>query len=261
MSVRGARWTLRNRLAEHRIYLPIARRKYGDAVLSPDTQLVIDGFTRSGVTFAVFAFQLAQRRPVRVAHHLHASSHLIAAARRGVPALLVIRGPEAAVLSAMIREPHVTAAAALRAYTRFHQRLWPFRQSLVVGEFDRVTADFGQVIDDLNRRYGTTFEAFRHTADNVSCVFRLIEDRSRRPPWRTALGRLENGRIGLAEYEGAVAAAGGRERLSAAVETRIARPSAEREAMKERLRGRVASESALLAEARDAFAALVGSTR
>ena len=60
---------------------------------------MIDGYTRSASTYAVYAFQLSQARPVRVAHHLHAPAQLIEAARRGVPTLMVIREPRGALLA------------------------------------------------------------------------------------------------------------------------------------------------------------------
>ncbi len=50
-------------------------------------------------TFAVYALQLSQGRPVRLAHHWHARAQLIEAAHRKIPALLVIRRPEEAILS------------------------------------------------------------------------------------------------------------------------------------------------------------------
>ena len=97
-----ARHRLRTRVAEYpSLYLPFARRKYpgpSPEVISPETELVIDGFTRSATTFAVYALQLSQERPVRLAHHLHAPAQLIEAARRGVPALVLIREPRGAIL-------------------------------------------------------------------------------------------------------------------------------------------------------------------
>jgi hypothetical protein len=61
---RRLRHVLRTRISEHPvIYLPIARRKHpgpSPEVISSDTELVIDGYTRSATTFAVYAFQLAQ---------------------------------------------------------------------------------------------------------------------------------------------------------------------------------------------------------
>lgn len=256
MTARGVRWVARNFAALHRPYLTVARSRYPGTVIGTRTELVIDAFTRSGVTFALFAFHLAQPRPVRTAHHTHAAVHLVEAVHRDVPAMLIVRDPEDAILSAMIREPYVTPSTGLRAYTRFHRRLVPYRGGLLVVDFRRIMADFGSVILDLNAKFGTTFEVFAHTPENVAQVFQLIEDRSRRPPWSVALGRFENGEIRLAEYEWAVAEAGGRARLGSLPEHRVPRPSAEREAMKERLRGLVQAESGLLTEARAAYSAL-----
>src|SRR5690242_11619114 len=101
--VRRARHRLRTHVSEHpSVYLPFARHKYpgpSPEVISAETELVIDGYTRCATTFAVYAFQLAQPRPVRLAHHLHAPAQLVAAARRGVPALALIREPRGAILS------------------------------------------------------------------------------------------------------------------------------------------------------------------
>jgi hypothetical protein len=233
---RHLRWGLRSRIAEHPVlYLPVARMKYGQAVVSADAKLVIDGFTRSGVTFAVIAFQACQREPVRVAHTLHAPAHVAAAVRRGIPTLVTIRDPEAAVLSAIIREPYVTAEQGLRAWIRFYSRILPYRHGFVLGLFDDVVGSYGSVIRAINDRFGTTFDEFEHTPENVETCFAIIEDRARRPPWSEALGRFEDGLIGLTEYRAAVDRFGAAGRLEPIPETRIPRPSAEREVIKEAL--------------------------
>ena len=83
--VRRVRHAVRTRMSEHpAVYLRFARRKYpgpSPEVIGADTELVIEGYTRSASTFAVYALQLAQERPVRLAHHLHAPAQLIEAAR------------------------------------------------------------------------------------------------------------------------------------------------------------------------------------
>jgi hypothetical protein len=217
------------------VYLPVARIKYGQSVVGPDAKLLIEGFTRSGVTFAVIAFQSAQPQPVRVAHTLHAPAHVQAAVKRGLPTLVTIRDPEAAVLSAIIREPYVTAEQGLKAWMRFYSRILPYRQQFVLGMFDEVVGDFGAVIREINGRFGTTFKEFDHTTENVETCFTIIEDRARRPPWSEALGRFESGLIGLDDYRAAVASFGQPARLTPIPESRIPRPSAEREAIKETL--------------------------
>jgi hypothetical protein len=238
------------------VYLPVARIKYGQQVVGPETKLVIDGFTRSGVTFAVIAFQTSQREPVRVAHTLHAPAHVAAAVRRRTPTLVTIRDPEAAVLSAIIREPYVTAEQGLRSWIRFYTRILPYRDGFVLGMFDEVVSDYGGVIRQINDKFGTQFDEFVQTEENVETCFVIIEDRARRPPWADALGRFECGLIGLREYQAAVDTYGAAARLAPIPEARIPRPSAEREVMKEALVAQIWGPSLrdLRLEARRLFA-------
>jgi hypothetical protein len=183
---RRARHRLRARFSESpALYLPFARHKYpgpSPEVIGPATELVIDGYTRCASTFAVYALQLAQPVPVRLAHHLHAPAQLVAAARAGVPALAVIREPEEAILSQLVREPDVALRDALVAYTRFYRRLLPCRDGMVVADFDEVTKDFGAVTRRVNDRFGTTFAEFEPTGQNTNRCFELIKLRGTLSP-------------------------------------------------------------------------------
>jgi hypothetical protein len=109
---------MRARFAQHRPYVAVARLRHRLEVACDETELLIDGFPRSGNTFAVVAFQLAQPSPVRISHHIHSSAHMIAAAKRGTPIVVTVREPEDAVLSCVIREPYITIGQALHAYPR-----------------------------------------------------------------------------------------------------------------------------------------------
>ena len=183
---RRARHRLRTRFSESpTLYLPFARLKYpgpSPEVISPATELVIDGYTRCASTFAVYALQLAQPGPVRLAHHLHAPAQLVAAARAGVPALAVIRNPREAILSQLVREPDVALRDALVAYTRFYRRLLPCRDAMVVAGFEEVTTDFGMVTRRVNDRFGTRFAEFEPTEQNTSRCFELIKLRGTLSP-------------------------------------------------------------------------------
>jgi len=183
---RRARGRLRTWVSGHpRGYLAFARRKYTGhnvEVIGPGTELVIDGFTRSASTFAVYAFQLAQDTPVRLAHHLHAPAQLIEAARRGIPAVALIREPQGAILSQLIQEPDVALPDALFAYARCYERLMPYRPSFVIGEFRQVTEDFGAVIRELNKRFGTDFAEFVHSDASRRECFELCDLRETMAP-------------------------------------------------------------------------------
>jgi hypothetical protein len=151
-------------------------------VIGGDTKVVIDGYTRSATTFAVYAFQLAQERPVRMAHHLHAPAQLIAAAKRSLPTIAVIREPKEAILSQVLREPAVAPRDALWAYARFYACLLPLRCHFVVADFNEITTDFGAVIRRMNRKFGTSFSEFETTPANVERCLALMKERSKLPP-------------------------------------------------------------------------------
>jgi hypothetical protein len=237
--LRALRHVLRSRFAEvPGMYLPFARLRYpgpSPKVIDRETELVIDGYTRSASTFAVHAFQLAQPRPVRLAHHLHAPAQLIVAARWRIPTIVVIREPEGAVLSQVIRESHVSIRGALVSYERFYSRLLPYASSFVVGEFKEVTNDFGSVIGRLNDRFGTSYVEFESTEENVRRCFELIRERSTSDlEWRKLILGFESGTVTLSE----VLAARHQRRtdVSSARETWI--PSEERSNAKDGLRER-----------------------
>lgn len=175
------------------LYLPFARLKYRkvpNRLVEPDTELVIEGFQRSGNTFAVFAFEMAQERPIKSAHHLHSSGQVTRAVKLGIPVLLLVRDPRDSTVSHVIREPCVPMHQALRAWMRFYERVVPVRDRVFVADFSRVSTDFGAVIRDFNVKFGTGYKEFDHTEENVARCFDLIEERNTQ-----RYGRLVEGKV------------------------------------------------------------------
>ena len=152
------------------------RPSYRHLLVDPRTQIVIEGFPRSGNTFAVVAFQKAQPQSVRVAHHLHMPAQVVLAAQWGILTLLLARKPTDAALSWVIRQPGVLIRQALKHYISFYEKAAEYRDALVVGLFEEVTRDYGRVLERVNAKFGTGFSCFVHSEDNVKCVFDRIEE-------------------------------------------------------------------------------------
>ena len=176
--VGAAVWEAKTIVAEHPSFaVPLARIRGHGEVVDKSTDIVMEAFVRSGLSFAVAAFRLAQEpRAVRVAHHTHSPSTLIDGMRHGVPSLLLVRDPKDAVVSYAIKTPDTSLGAALRGYVRFHRALLDQRGALVVGTFEQATGDLASVIRRVNERFATSFGLFEHSEANVSRVFREIED-------------------------------------------------------------------------------------
>jgi hypothetical protein len=139
------------------------------------TQLVIEGYPRSGNTFAVVAFQQAQRESVRIAHHLHAPAQVIRAERLQIPTIVLIREPADAVLSQIVRRPDISAPLALKSYLSFYETVAARCSAYVVGTFREVTREYGSVIERANAKFGTNFFPFQHTDANLNEVFAVID--------------------------------------------------------------------------------------
>jgi hypothetical protein len=227
---------MRGRLSQHSPYLLLARVRHSRGMATSETELVIDGFPRSGNTFAVVAFQLAQPAPTRVSHHIHSAANIIAAVNRGTPIVVTVREPQDAVLSCVIREPYVSIRQALNAYIAFYERLQPWHDRVVIASFSDVTTDMGSVIDRVNKRFGTTFNRFTHTPESVAQCFQIIEDRARQPPWAEAIGSFLSGIATLDHLQHAAKRCQtDHPHLPPIPEHRVPRPSPERQQLKREL--------------------------
>lgn len=189
------------------------------------TAIVIEGYLRSGNTFSVAAFQIANGPDLHVGRHLHGAPHVLRAARLGLPTVVLVREPEDAVLSYLIRRDTLTPHDAVLEYLDFYRTAWRARDDFVVGLFDRVTTDFGGITDEVNARFGTSFRRFEHTPDNEARAFELVEE----------MNRLESG--------------------GEVVETHVGRPSSQRGRRKQELRQLLGHPrtAARLQDARDLF--------
>jgi hypothetical protein len=166
------------------LYMPLARVRHREPaptfpIVTRDTELVIEGFGRAGSTFAQFAFQSAQERSVKIAHHTHAAAQVITAVKWGIPTIVIVRDPVSAALSHMVRH-QVSAEAGLRAWARFHRRILPYRGALVVTSFEAMTRDFGDVIRRVNEKFGTKFGVWTHSRENEAQIFEQIRVRNLR---------------------------------------------------------------------------------
>ncbi|MEO1352001.1 MAG: hypothetical protein AAFW84_24905 [Cyanobacteria bacterium J06635_15] len=177
------------------LFLPLARwrwsrwrKQYNITISGPEpaapdpvtrnTAVVIEGFPRMGNTFAHIAFKMAQPEPVKIGHHTHAAAQVVAAAKMDIPTIVLIREPEAAIVSYLIGDfdPSLGIGQSLREYISFYKTILPYREKVIIASFDDVTSDYGSVIQMLNDKFNTNFGKFDHTEENVNRCFELIEE-------------------------------------------------------------------------------------
>lgn len=125
--------------------------------LTRETECVIEGYWRSGNTFAADTFLRAQRRPTKVMFHTHAAATILNAVRYGTPVLLLARHPLDAITGRVLMASRLPLGCAVREYVHFYRALQPLFDRVVCGTFEDVTTDLGGLIGRVNARFGTVF--------------------------------------------------------------------------------------------------------
>lgn len=146
--------------------------------MMPDTEIVIEGFPRTANTFSHIAFKMTQDRLVKIGHHTHAVAQVLAATRRRIPTIVLIRDPEEAVISFLIGDfdPQISMEHALFEYIAFYKPLLSCRDRFVLAPFSEITSDYGATIRRVNQKFNTSFQEFVHTEENVKRCFELIDE-------------------------------------------------------------------------------------
>lgn len=188
------------------------------------TDLVIDGFWRSGNTYARTALMQVNADAV-VASFAHSPYAVRESVRRGVPMMLLVRRPADAVRSYLHYFPDSDAELAIAEYVRYHRAVLPLLDHVMVVRFEEIVADFGEVTARCNQRFGTCFAVYEPSPENDEQVFETIDA----------------GYAGLADFDG-----------------KVARPSPGRAALPDALSDLGPVARARMREAEELYSAVVG---
>jgi hypothetical protein len=144
------------------------------ARISGDTQLVIEGFPRSGNSYALAAFRYANEDVV-VSSHRHSPTSVRSAIRRGIPIIVLLRRPRPAIASGLQYQPGQTTEWAIELYRRYYEGILPLADRVLLATFEEVTSDFGQVIRRCNARFNTDFTPYERSEASEAIVAEVID--------------------------------------------------------------------------------------
>ena len=144
--------------------------------VTKDCQLVMDGYPRSGNSYARATFQYANGFDVPISTHAHSHRMPELGAKRGIPTIVLIRDPRDAIASGRHFEPDVPVATQIAAYRRYYEPVLGFLDKVLVVTFGQVTRDMGAVITRCNDRFGTTFTPYVSTPEAEAAVVAMIDE-------------------------------------------------------------------------------------
>lgn len=150
--------------------------KYKDLVVDRSTDLVIEGFPRSANTYAVAAFMYAQKnKRLKIARHQHSAAQVLYAVAHNIPCIILVRKPEDAIASYMIRDESIIIEEALLQYINFYEPLNNYLDSIVVVKFEDVVKDFNVVINAINKKYACSYSGYINNNSAKKEIIKLID--------------------------------------------------------------------------------------
>lgn len=150
-----------------------------DRRVTPATGLLIDGYPRSANGFATYALRHVLGGDTEIASLAHAPRNFYRAVRWDIPAVLLIREPDAVVASLITYDPTQDELTGYRSWARFHEALVPLAGHLEIAEFSDVTGDLPRFLERLEDRFELGIDLERAASLRPDDVMRQLDQRGR----------------------------------------------------------------------------------
>lgn len=140
------------------------------------TGICIEGYPRSGNTFAVLMFNKVN--DVHIAHHTHCTGQVARALRYGIPAVVLIRKPVDAITSSVFALGRRGAIDdEVYRYLAFYRWVESRIDSIVLATFETAISDFNRVIRRVNEKHDTRFNYLKDLDEATAQVKQYLDER------------------------------------------------------------------------------------
>lgn len=129
------------------IYYRLFRHKFRFQLVGPYTRICLEGFPRSGNSYALSCVQSAFSLTCEVAHHTHSIVNVRRAVQREIPAFVLIRDPIECSTSLVVGGFARSLNDALTGYLRFHSGLLTLLDKTTVLPFESLIEDPSRLLE------------------------------------------------------------------------------------------------------------------
>lgn len=124
-------------------------------VVTKNHHICIDGFQRCGNTYFTFLVQNFNRQ-LKIGHHTHGAGNILLALKYNIPVVLLVRNPLDAVSSLIAQDQNLNIEFGLAHYIAFYKKLIPYKNRLIISDFDQTVNHPDRLIEKINNRFNLT---------------------------------------------------------------------------------------------------------
>ena len=154
------------------ITLPLARRN--DIIVNHKTDIVVEGYPRSGNTFCVALLYYLEPK-LKIARHRHELGHLKYAIKLKKPIVCVVRNPLDSIISLHIREK-LSISFCIEYYIKFHKYLYENRNYIYIIDFNLLIKEPTEVIKNINKATSLQLAEVVITEHATEDIKKIVKD-------------------------------------------------------------------------------------
>ena len=157
-------------------YQYYSRIAHPTRTLTKETDLLIEGFGRSGSSFTRDSFYLLNNKKIKIAWNQKSPSAVAEAVKWKKPILILIREPKEVALSYKIMNENLSFELILDQYIRYYKSIWKYKKNFVIAQNDQVWKNINNCIHQLNTKFTTKFQFSEDLQDNMDNVKKYEEE-------------------------------------------------------------------------------------
>lgn len=138
-------------------YHKYSQIRYPQNTVSSKTNLLIEGFGRSGSSMTADCFRVLNKGQLQLVWNQKSIVGIHYASVWKVPTLVLIRDPKQVALSYKLMNGALKFETILTGYINYYRAAWKYREAFVLATNRTVLSDLKGVITNINEKFGTNF--------------------------------------------------------------------------------------------------------
>ena len=151
-------------------YQYYSRIAYPIKSLKKETDLLMEGFGRSGSSFTRDSFYLLNKKKINIAWNQKSPAAVAEAVKWKKPILILIRAPKEVALSYKIMNENLSFELILDQYIKYYKTIWKHKNNFIIAKNEQVWKNINDCINQLNKKFTTKFEFSEDFQDNMDNI-------------------------------------------------------------------------------------------